>query len=245
MSTRRSVKTRPSMTGVRRANAEAALAGARAAIRAQNRRFVALPARGINSASVFQPPAGKEKKFLDATQNVTFVAAQSTNTGLLLCNGIAQGTAPNQHVGREVNIKSFYWMFEGTMGSTTTGASPVRLLIVYDKDASGAPPTVATGAVTDICASDSIVTPMNLYNSDRFIVLVDEIIETIGTAGPQSFMRKGYRKVSLPMIFNATTTATITAIQTGSIYAVAWQNGGLATANFSALLQTRIRFEDA
>lgn len=86
---------------------------------------------------------------------------------------------------------------------------------------------------------------MNLNNRDRFIVLCDEIVDCIGTAGPQCFMRKGYRKVQLPCVFNASAAATIAAINTGSVFAVVWQAGGLATAGVASQLQTRIRYEDA
>lgn len=142
-------------------------------------------------------------------------------------------------------MKSLYWIWEGTLAPTTTGSSPVRLVILYDKEAEGAAPTIAGGVQTDAFNADNILAQQNLNNRDRFIVLVDEIVECIGTAGPQSFYRKGYRKVSLPCVFNASAASTIAAINTGSVYAFVWQNGSLATANVSCSLQTRIRFVDA
>lgn len=150
-----------------------------------------------------------------------------------------------QHIGRQTTMKSLYWIWEGNISTTGTGSSPIRLVIVYDKEAEGAAPTIAAALQTDIFNQDNIEAMQNLNNRDRFVVLVDEIVECIGTAGPQAFMRKGYRKIQLPVVFNASAAATVAAINTGSVYAVAWQNGALATTNMGTTLQTRIRFEDA
>lgn len=225
---------------------KASLKRARAEI-SQHNAQVARPRRavGVNSSSVFQAPARKETKFLDFTSTACIVAGAATSQLIGPCNAIAQGTDAIQHVGREVTLTSIYWQLEASLAATTAGSSPVRMVLVYDKDANGAAPTVATGAVTDIFAADQLNAPMNLNNRDRFIILSDEIIECLGTAGPQAIYRKGYRKVSLPMVFNATATATITAIQTGSIYAVFWQNGNLITANPTNSLWVRTRFTDA
>lgn len=202
--------------------------------------------RGIASSSVFQNVSRRpELKFLDVNVANGLVQGNATANALQLLNGCAQGTDANQHIGRQTTMKSLYWMWQVSLAATTTGSASARLVIVYDKEAEGAPPTVATGAQTDMFNQDSIEAQMNLNNRDRFIVLVDEIVECIGTAGPQSYMRKGYRKISLPVVFNAGAGATVAAINTGSVYAVVWNSGGLAVAAAPGTLQTRIRFEDA
>lgn len=224
---------------------KAALKRARADIAVHNSR-VSNPL-GIASASVFQGPLhkGPEKKFVDNSIAFALVAAQSTFSALNLLNGIAQGTDSNQHIGRQAQMKSFYWRWQGSLAATTAGTGSARLLIVYDKEAEGAPPTIATGAQTDILIADRITGINNLNNRDRFIVLVDEVVECIGTQGPSSFYREGYRKIDLPMVWNASTAATIAAINTGSIYAGVCQSGGLVTANAPTTLETRICFTDA
>lgn len=201
--------------------------------------------RGVNSTSVFQAPAGKEKKFVDTITSNLIVSATATGVSSGGLNLMAQGTDAINHVGREVTLKSLYWQFACSLAATSAGASPIRLVITYDKESNGAPPTIATGAVTDQFAQDQINTPNNLNNRDRFITLVDEIIECLGTGGPQSFYRKGYRKIQLPMVFNSVGTATISAIQTGGIFATVWQNGNIITASPTNSLYTRVRFEDA
>lgn len=203
-------------------------------------------ARGISSASVFQNISrNPELKFLDLLSASALVAAQTVANGLILLNGCAQGTDAVQHIGRQITMKSLYWMLQGALAPTTTGTCSVRMVIVYDKEAEGAAPTVAAGVQTDIFNQDNIEAQMNLNNRDRFVVLVDEVIECIGTGGPQAFMRKGYRKIQLPVVFNASAAATVAAINTGSVYAIIWNSGTLAVANGTCNLQTRIRFEDA
>lgn len=231
---RGSVKSRPAKysTGTR---GRAKLMAARAASR-----YRQLPPTGVNSVSVFQPPTGKEKKFVDTNTNTLITAGQATATGPVLLNPIAQGTDAIMHTGREITMTSVYWQFFLSLAATSAGSSPIRMLIVYDKQCNGVAPTIA-----QILAADQLNSPNNLDNRDRFITLVDEIVECCGTGGPQSFMRKGYRKISLPVVFNATTTATITAIQSGSVTAWFYQDGQIITANPVSNLYTRIRFDDA
>lgn len=201
-------------------------------------------ARGMSSSSVFQATRRQpELKFLDV--GTSFSPSTGGAGSLALLNGCAQGTDAIQHIGRQTTMKSLYWLWEGAIQGTTTGSGPVRLIILYDKEAEGAAPTIATGAQTDAFSQDSINAQQNLNNRDRFIVLVDEIVECVGTAGPQAFMRKGYRKISLPCVFNASSAATVAAINTGSVYAFCWSGGNFGVAPVATNLQTRIRFEDA
>lgn len=202
-------------------------------------------ARGISSSSVFQNVSTRpELKFIDFNSTLNPPLAGNGIISAVL-NGCAQGTDAVQHIGRQTTMKSLYWMWQGSMGATTTGSGSLRLVILYDKEAEGAAPTIAAGAQTDAFNQDAIEAFQNLNNRDRFVVLVDEIVESIGTAGPQSFMRKGYRKIQLPCVFNASAASTIAAINTGSVYAFSWSSGGLGTAVPACNLDTRIRFEDA
>lgn len=199
---------------------------------------------GVSSVSVFQAPAKAmpEKKSLDVTSTLTPTGAAPT--GLQLLNGVGPGTDINQHIGRTVTLKSLYWIWQGNVAATTAGGSAYRLLIVYDKESEGAAPTIATGAKSDILATNAIYGMNNLDNRDRFVTLVDEMVECIGTGGPQSFLRKGYRKISMPMVFNSTGDATVNSIQTGGVWAFAFQGGTAITAAPVTTLQTRLRFVD-
>jgi len=86
---------------------------------------------------------------------------------------------------------------------------------------------------------------MQLFNSKRFIVLFDEIIESFGPGGPEAFYRKGYKKLNLPQEFNENSNGNIGDIQTGAIYSLVWTTNNMASQPPSTALYTRIRFLDA
>lgn len=188
--------------------------------------------------------AAPEKKFIDLAQTLTVGAA--TSTGLLSAplNAIAQGTDAKQHIGRQITMRSLYWTWRGALSTTATGSTAVRLLIVYDKESEAGAPSIYVPSASDIVNQDNINAKMNLDNRDRFIVLLDEVVETLSQAGPLCFYRKGYRKVQLPVVFNSINTATIGAIQTGGVYAVMWSDGNLVAGSMVSVLDTRIRFVD-
>lgn len=200
--------------------------------------------RGINSTSVFQPSRRNELKSVDVSTAGVISQAGNGSTGPFFLNPVAQGIDINQHIGRELTMKSLYWLWQGELPATTTGGGPVRLVIVYDKESEGAAPTAAAGAQTDAFNLDTFMAQMNLNNRDRFIVLVDEIVETLHASGPSTFFRKGYKKMSLPVVYNAA-GATIASVNTGGIYAFCWSSGTYGVAAPTSNLQTRIRFEDA
>lgn len=103
--------------------------------------------RGISSASVFQNVSTRpEKKFLDLTTTLNVAAATATGTLSGVLNGCAQGVDVNQHIGRQTRMVSLYWLWQGNIGATSTLATPVRLVIIYDKEAEGAAPTIAAAA---------------------------------------------------------------------------------------------------
>lgn len=180
----------------------------------------------------------EEKKNLDndLPTQITFGSAAGVVT---LLNGIAQGAAETQRQGRDVHMRSIFWRFVGHIAPTTTGASSMRILIVYDKQTNKAAPVA-----TDILTIDSIESGMNLANNHRFQVIADEEIPCVGTAGPQSWNIKGYRKINLPTEFtgNAGGVANITS---GGVFSLVYQDGGLLVANPVSQLFTRIRYVDA
>lgn len=178
-----------------------------------------------------------EKKNIDQDTAAMVTFGQST-ANLQLLNGIAQGATENQRIGRSVDMVSMTYKWVGAVAPTTTGASPLRLLIVYDKQPNG----VALTAL-NVLQVDSIESLMNLSFSKRFIILVDEEIESVGTAGPQAWFKKGYRSLNLPAEFTGN-GGTVASIETGSVYALVYQTGGLLIASPNSQLYTRIRYID-
>lgn len=187
-----------------------------------------------------------EKKNIDALNANTIVAAQTTST-LFLLNGVDDGATATTRVGRRITMTSMELRWSGSFAATTAGSSPLRMLIVYDKQANAAAP-----AATDVLQQDSINSMMNLSNSRRFQVITDEIVEEFGLNGPASFYRKIHRDFTakgtqegLNTEFNTASTALIDSITSGSLYALFLQNGNIITANPTSSLYSRIRFSDA
>lgn len=185
------------------------------------------------------PKLGKgEKKNLDLNNPTTINFGNATAL-VTLINGCAQGVGDSQRVGRSVMLKSIQWRWTGVLAPTTTGASALRMIIVYDKQPSG-----IVSIATDIMTINSIESPMLLANSKRFTVIADEIVECVGTQGPQAWYSKGYRKLSLPQEFIGT-SALISSISVGAIYTLFYSQGTLLVANPVSQCYTRIRYHDA
>lgn len=182
----------------------------------------------------------KEQKNIDVrTLNTAIVAAGTTGVGTLL-NGVAQGTSGVTRLGRRINMESLLIRFAASMKPTTTGASALRLMIVYDLQPNGAAMTAAQLLTTDE------ITGVNLLdNSRRFKVICDELIGSMGQSGPASVEFHKWIKLNLPVEFNTGNAGTIADIATGSLWMWVWQDGQIATASPQTLQQTRVRFSDA
>lgn len=84
---------------------------------------------------------------------------------------------------------------------------------------------------------------MNLTNSDRFVVLADEIDNTY--AGGQSvYSRSGkiYRKINLPQHYTNAITGTVADIAQGAIWVMTSTSSGGAGAGIG--YYSRIRYTD-
>ena len=152
-----------------------------------------------------------ELKYVDVPIQSSF-----TDTGtVLLLNGIAPGTGASQRIGKKVLMKTI--QFRCGIGSNTAGTNVfrgiVRMLWVYDKQANATAPTVA-----QILESTTGSSFMNMDNRDRFLVLADREFAIDQSGGNQSVTFKLYKKVNLPVIFNAGTAGTVADITTGSVY---------------------------
>jgi len=193
--------------------------------------------------SLTNPPQGRvwpEKKNVDYPGSIAS-GPNGVWSEIDLVNGFAQGAGQNQRIGRKVQMKSM--IFRYTM-NTNAYAADQRILIVYDKQSDGILPLI-----TDILQNDpgsglnpTYNAPMNLNNSDRFVILADEIDHTYG-GGSAVYARSGkmYRKINLPIHFGGTGN-TLADISSGSIYVLcATASGG---ANQGIGYFSRIRYTD-
>jgi len=210
------------------------------------------PAGAIRPGGWYNPIRGVERKFYDRSFNSTIpsnVVTWSTITNNFLLNGVPTGAGATARVGRKMTIKSLMFRYnvriDGSVDNTaTTGGASIRMLIVYDRAPNAVIPTNAA-----IVQDDFFVTNLNLDNRDRFVVLADILSEPISKEGNWNACGKRFIKLNNDVVFNAGDTANdIGTIQTGAIYFLFAQSGGLTYTTASALdlgWSTRIRYEDA
>lgn len=189
-------------------------------------------------AMTFKAGNAPEKKNIDTVSTATITFNQTT-ANLLLLNATNQGVGASQRLGRRFMMKSIFIRWNATLAATTTGSSSLRCLIVYDKEPKGAALTAVS-----VLTADVIYSLMNLDNSRRFSILMDEVISVMGTQGPQSFNVNRYRKLNHQVETLDANNGTIADIQTGSVYALFWQDGGLLVASPNNGFACRIRYID-
>lgn len=188
--------------------------------------------------SLTNPPQARiwpEKKNIDVEGSTGNVTAWSE---LDLLNPIAQGSSANgNRIGRKVQMKSLVFRY---VASTSAYPTDIRILIIYDKQSDGLAPDIAQVLQG---APPTYNAPMNLTNSDRFVVLADEIDNTF--AGGQSvYSRSGkiYRKINLPQHYTNAITGTVADITSGAIWVMTSTSSGGGGAGIG--YYSRIRYTD-
>jgi len=169
-----------------------------------------------------------------------FLSAGSTTASLEgLINGVAVGAGTDQRVGRRVTMKSLWVRWNFTMQSTSVGTSPFRILIVYDKQPNGG----TQPAATLVLQTNDINGLKNLGQEKRFTTVMDEYIDCIGTAGPQSQIGQRFIKLNHEVEFSGT-DATTASVATGALWAYIWQNGQITSVGPLSNFRTRVRYCD-
>lgn len=90
-------------------------------------------------------------------------------------NLLTEGTNSNQRVGdrmimTRLNMRLYAYLPSGVPPNA------VRILVVYDSGTNGA---ISPPSITDVLESDNFLSFNNLSNSDRFLIVVDEIVSPI------------------------------------------------------------------
>lgn len=185
------------------------------------------------------PVKGGELKFVDtdAAQGIVFGTA-AFGAGILL-NGLSQGTTASTRVGRKVTIKSILLRYSFNLGATSTGGSPLRILVVYDRQSNAAAP-----AITDILLSDAFTSQNNLSNRERFITIFDHITTPISVQGEYAVADVLYKSVNFEQMFNTGNAGTIGDISSGAIYVFYAQAGNIGVANCAMASKVRVRYTD-
>lgn len=169
---------------------------------------------------------------LDTTGSITLLAT------------IAQGVSDSQRVGKKAAYKSV--QVRGSVASGTTATlNDVSLLIVYDREPTGALPNI-----TDILNTANSRSFNNDTNSDRFKIVrrIDKVLignSTTPATGVESFNLDEYIDLKgMPIQFGNAGTGAIGDIKKGALYLVTVGNIAAGTAAASATLGFRTRFFD-
>jgi len=243
MSSRMSVKMQGKSAG---SSLSRSLQASRLARQARKsvKRSAAAPSILRSGGFSFTSTGGKELNFVDT---VLSSAAVSTTPVISLLNGMAQGTTASTRIGRRIAMKSIEFKFR-VLSDTTTTATVTRFAIVLDKQANAAAP-----AFTDIYDSADPGALRNISNKARFWVLWDSglspLIGNTATAGQQTDSSlkvfENYKRINIPVQYNAGTAGTVGDIQTNALYFVSI--GSTVSGTSDAILSGnfRVRYDDS
>lgn len=197
----------------------------------------------VNNKFTALKKQGPELKNLDQNVNglaVTFSNPTFTTPGITEINVASQGTTAETRIGRKIVCKSLLFRWSWSLGATSTGGSPLRILVIYDKQTNAAVP-----AITQVLALNDYLSPMNLANSERFVILKNLVTEPVSLQNNFSISGSFFIPMALETVFNDTNAGTIGDIQTGAIFFMVAQDSELGTGNGVFSYNSRIRFEDA
>lgn len=188
------------------------------------------------------PTRGGELKFKDTALVMTTTVGGTSFTPLAaanLLNGLAPGSSAEQRIGRKVNIKSILVRYSAFLGPTSVGGSPLRIMVIYDKQANATDPLV-----TDILLNNAFTSPNNLSNRDRFVTIFDLLTESVSQENNYAIAGTLFKQVNLETMFNAGNAGTIGDITSGSIYIIAAQCGKVTGEAPQISVQCRVRYTD-
>jgi len=182
--------------------------------------------------SKYQPSTRIEKKYIDTTVTSGWPATTAATWALTLINGVAQGTTDSTRVGQRIQMKSL----QLRLTSPSTVNQPVRVRVIYDKNANAAAPTA-----TDVFEADVQNALNQNGTAGRFITLFDEKCYTDNSNDTVSIDK--FVKLDLPVQYSGT-AATIASISAGSLYLML-NHGGQSWSSQPLASYARVRFTDA
>lgn len=198
-----------------------------------------------------------EKKVFD----VVSTTYQGNTTGSIVTIFLPTlGTDMNNRVGRKCTVTSLqvrgtvFQRLADTNANGNSACGVVRVMYLVDCQPNGALP-----AITDVLATATPHSPMNLNNRDRFKVIFDKItsldnyVRSTAVAG-QEYIAVGrvnqhfkkYKRMNQEVIFTAVNGGTIADIASGSILqlVIGNQPTDAASGPQQATTYTRVRFTD-
>lgn len=177
-------------------------------------------------------------EFKTIDKDVT-IPSVGTAINVQLLNGVQRGDDYNQRVGRSMRVKSIELNMLITKNPASTGYERVRVILLLDKD-----PDSTTITNTEIFASitSQIISPRNLDNRNRLVMLKDWVYTLNKDGGPQSYNEQYYRKLGFHTIYNNSNLGTIADINENALYLIVVSDTGINTPSFT--YYSRLRFLD-
>lgn len=153
-----------------------------------------------------------EVKFLDTQLGTPAAPLAITNAGSAIqsLNTLTIGANNGNRLGNQVAMKSVYYQFVINFGGTQDPIV-VRHLLIWDKQSNG-----AAAALADVLqfSAVGVVSPLNLSNRERFVVLSDDRV-TLSPQGENIRFISDFRRINQKSTFTST-TATIPT--TGNLF---------------------------
>ncbi len=204
-------------------------------------------------AAVRSQPAAGELKFHDVDIDQ---AVADLSAGVILgtdsWNKIVQDVTEKTRVGRKCTVRSIGWRanLKYALNASTALGTPhtVRLMVVLDKQANGAAPTV-----TGVLESANYQSFNNLANTSRFMTLFDTTIPlnyqaaagdgTTNDAAPLDHPFTFFKKCNIVLEFDdSVATGAIGSIRSNNIFGIMISSIASSTASLDS--KVRLRFSD-
>lgn len=183
-------------------------------------------------------PGGMEFKSIDV--GTVSPTAVDTTGAMILLNPCTRGDDIQKRTGyrilmRSIQLKGYNYV------TTSTGTDQIhRIMLVLDKQPNGAAFTIP-----QLLTSTSELGIRNLEYRNRFRVLYDRrlVLNASGESGSRKVWEI-YRRFRIPVVFNASTTSTVSDIMENSLYLIVIGSNTAGNTAGSMQYVSRIRFND-
>jgi hypothetical protein len=146
-----------------------------------------------------------EDKYLDTSATSTLSGAWQS----ALLNGLSQGNTSSQRTGQSVKCVGYEFRYSLSLGAAASCDS--RILILVDKQADAAAPTLTQVFPVDITS------PRVVAYLERYLVLIEDNI-TLTTTGSNLVRKEHMSRYEAHISFNSGNAGTIADIVTNSMY---------------------------
>jgi hypothetical protein len=192
-------------------------------------------ARALSGLNALRKLINIETKYFDYTAS----SAQNSTVGVYYLTGITQGLTNVTRVGNSLRLQHYAFDIMGVNNASATLATFVRVILFRDNENAGAAPA-ATDLLVNATAPQSIISPYNWLNLNRFGILYDNVFQmdatnNLGFQAHFNIAHNGHIK------FRGT-DATASSAGEGSIWMFLWSNQ--ATNTPTVTLYSRIAFTD-